>query len=196
MCPTLPNLGQILHDTTARALFVMGSYIDQTDEGLSPVAVVGMAMRLPGDIRTTEAFWDHIIQKRNASGSVPSTRYCADKFYHPDRSRSTRTTQGYFLSDDPAYFDAAFFSITAHDAARMDPQQRLLLEVIWECLENAGQTSWEGTDTGCFVGTFGEDWLDISHKDPQYIDRYHALGTGAFALSNLVSYVNDFRGPR
>ncbi|RAQ68107.1 polyketide synthase, partial [Aspergillus flavus] len=173
----------------------MGSYIDQTDEGLSPVAVVGMAMRLPGDIRTTEAFWDHIIQKRNASGSVPSTRYCADKFYHPDRSRSTRTTQGYFLSDDPAYFDAAFFSITAHDAARMDPQQRLLLEVIWECLENAGQTSWEGTDTGCFVGTFGEDWLDISHKDPQYIDRYHALGTGAFALSNLVSYVNDFRGP-
>ncbi|GAB1201523.1 hypothetical protein APSETT445_000098 [Aspergillus pseudonomiae] len=165
------------------------------NEDASPIAVIGMSMRLPGDIRTTQAFWDYIIEKRNASGPVPSTRYRADKFYHPDRPRSTKTTQGYFLSDDPAYFDAAFFSITAQDAARMDPQQRLLLEVVWECLENAGQTSWEGTDTGCFVGTFGEDWLNICHKDPQHVDRYHALGTGAFALSNHISYIHDLRGP-
>ncbi|KAE8135112.1 beta-ketoacyl synthase [Aspergillus pseudotamarii] len=156
------------------------------------IQILGNGNETARDIRTTQAFWDHIIEKRNASGPMPPTRSCVDKFYHPDQSRSTRTTQGYFRSDDPAYFDAAFFTITAHDAARMDSQQRLLLEVVWECLESAGQTSWEGTDIGCFAGTFGEDWLDISHKDPQHIDKYHVLGTGAFALSNLVSYVNDF----
>ena len=79
----------------------------------------------------------------------------------------------------------------------MDPQQRLLLEVVWECLEDSGETSWRGKDIGCYVGVFGEDWLELSLKglDP-CPDRHHALATGGFALSNRVSYEFDFRGPR
>lgn len=38
----------------------------------------------------------------------------------------------------------------------LDPQGRLLLEVVYECMQNAGQTEWRGKDIGCFVGVFGE----------------------------------------
>lgn len=159
----------------------------------TPIAIVGMGMRLPGDVRTAEEFWDFLISKRDGLCPVPPDRYNSAAF---STSKKSLPQQGYFLRQDPGCFDAPFFSIGAHEAARMDPQQRLLLEVVWECLENAGETDWEGRDIGCYVGTFGEDWLDLHHKDPQSTDRYHALGTGAFALANHVSYKFDFRGPR
>jgi hypothetical protein len=44
---------------------------------------------------------------------------------------------GFFLKEDPACFDAPFFSITAKEAAGMDPAQRLLLEVAYETFENS-----------------------------------------------------------
>ncbi|KAJ5672084.1 hypothetical protein N7507_001211 [Penicillium longicatenatum] len=78
----------------------------------------------------------------------------------------------------------------------MDPQQRQLMEVVWECLESAGETNWWGKEIGCFVGVYGEDWLELASKDPQNTDRYHVLGTGQFALSNRISYEYDFQGPK
>lgn len=65
-----------------------------------------------------------------------------------------------------------------------DPQQTLLLEVVWECLENAGQAEWRGKDIGRFVGSFGEEWLDLSSKDTQKMNPYQAACTGDFELGN------------
>lgn len=153
-------------------------------------------MRLPGDIRTAPEFWDMLTEKRTGHCSVPESRYNASAFYNPNRPRDIRTTSGYFLQENPAYFDANFFSIPPAEAFRLDPQQRLLLEVVWECLENAEETNWRGEHIGCFVGTFGEDWTSLPAKDYQDIDRYYALATGSFALSNRVSYQYDFKRPR
>ncbi|KNG88285.1 hypothetical protein ANOM_002507 [Aspergillus nomiae NRRL 13137] len=164
--------------------------------GASPlVAIVGMAMRLPGGVRTTEDFWQFLINKRDGHCEVPKMRYGIDGFYNAHDERYTHTRHGYFLPEDPAYFDAPFFSVTEQDASTMDPQQRLLLEVVWECLENAGETNWEGKNIGCYVGVFGEDWLGLSHGDPLSIDRSHAISTGSYALANTVSYKFDLRGP-
>ncbi|PWY71104.1 putative polyketide synthase [Aspergillus sclerotioniger CBS 115572] len=154
-----------------------------------------MAMRLPGGIRTEDQFWNCLIRKGDGHCEVPKNRYNADAFYHPTKEHCTRTKYGYFLKDDPACFDAQFFSARDHEAANMDPQQRLLLELVWECLESAGETNWEGRDIGCFVGVFGEDWLGLAHRDPQTVNRFHALGTGDYALANSISYKYDFRGP-
>ena len=52
---------------------------------------------------------------------------------------------GFFLEEDPSYFDAPFFSITAKEAAGMDPVQRLLLEVAYEAFENGEFTSTKST---------------------------------------------------
>ncbi|KAJ5762472.1 polyketide synthase [Penicillium nucicola] len=160
-----------------------------------PIAVVGMAMRLPGDVRTSKDFWEFVINKKDAHGRVPKNRYEAESFDHAWNG-SKNPKHGYFLTEDPACFDAKFFDSNTYEASHMDPQQRLLLEVVWECLENAGEVDWEGKDIGCYVGVFGEDWLGLSHKDPAHTDRSHAISTGSFALSNMVSYKYDFRGPR
>ncbi|PLN85920.1 putative polyketide synthase [Aspergillus taichungensis] len=154
-----------------------------------------MAMRLPGDVRTSKDFWDFLINKKDGHGRVPSNRYEVDSFYHPFSQGCIKTKHGYFLREDPAYFDAGFFDMTAYEASHMDPQQRLLLEVVWECLENAGEVNWEGKDIGCYVGVFGEDWLSLSLRDPLHTDRSHALSTGGFALANMISYKYDFQGP-
>ncbi|KAE8333423.1 putative polyketide synthase [Aspergillus sergii] len=160
-----------------------------------PIAIVGMAMRLPGGVRTTEDFWQFLINKRDGHCEVPKTRYGVDAFYNAHNEGYTHTRHGYFLPEDPACFDAPFFSVTDQEASVMDPQQRLLLEVVWECLENAGETNWEGKDIGCYVGVFGEDWLGLSHGDPLSMDRSHAFGRESFALANIVSYKFDLRGP-
>lgn len=43
---------------------------------------------------------------------------------------------GHFIADDPARFDAPFFSIQPAEAECMDPQQRFLLETSYHALEN------------------------------------------------------------
>ncbi|KAJ5953343.1 Fum1p [Penicillium verhagenii] len=160
-----------------------------------PIAIVGMGLRLPGGVNSPEEFWKFLIEKRDGLCEVPETRYNLDSFYSESKPHFVKTRKGYFLQDDPAYFDADFFSIMPYEAERMDPQQRQLMEVVWECLESAGETNWRGKEIGCFVGVYGEDWLELASKDPQSTDRYHVLGTGQFALSNRVSYEYDFQGP-
>lgn len=43
---------------------------------------------------------------------------------------------GHFIRQDPAGFDATFFSLTAKEAASMDPLQRWTLEVTYRAFEN------------------------------------------------------------
>lgn len=165
-------------------------------EKYPPIAIVGMAMRLPGGVQTDKEFWELLVNKRDGGCRVPESRYNVDAFYSSKAPHTVKSDQGYFLQEDPACFDNGFFSMGEFEASRLDPQQRLLLQVAWECMEDAGQTEWRSKDVGCYVGVFGEDWLDLSSKDTQQIGRLHALGTGNFALSNRVSYEYDLTGPR
>jgi acyl transferase domain-containing protein len=51
-------------------------------------------------------------------------------------NRQLKARGGHFIEEDPAAFDAPFFSITAKEAAGMDPQQRFMLETSYLALEN------------------------------------------------------------
>ena len=185
-------LHQEIHDTPS----LSNGTSDENTNAPPPIAIVGMAMRLPGGVNCAEEFWDLLMNKRDGLCTVPETRYNIDAFYNPTKLGMVKTQHGYFLKDDPGFVDASFFSMSKYEAAKLDPQQRLLLEVVWECMENGGQTGWRGKDIGCFVGSFGEDWLDLSSRDAQDIDRFRVLGTGDFALSNRISYEYDLKGPR
>ncbi|KAJ5379544.1 Fum1p [Penicillium cosmopolitanum] len=182
-------------DASNLGLNVAEAGTDNQSQMVSPIAICGMALRLPGGVSFPEEFWKFLIEKRDGLCEVPETRYDIDSFYNESKPHSIKTRKGYFLQEDPACFDADFFSISSREAGRMDPQQRQLLEVVWECLESAGEVKWRGKEVGCFVGVYGEDWLELASKDPQGIDRYHVLGTGQFALSNRISYEFDFQGP-
>ncbi|KAF9884738.1 hypothetical protein FE257_001300 [Aspergillus nanangensis] len=160
-----------------------------------PIAIVGMGMRLPGGVKNGEEFWEFLVNKRDGLCPVPETRYNIDGFYHESREGCIRTKHAYFLQDDIAQLDTTFFGMSKLEAGKLDPQQRMLLKVVWECMENAGQTDWQGSDIGFFVGSFGEDWLDLQAKDTQFHDRYRVMSGGDFALSNRISYEYDLRGP-
>lgn len=155
-------------------------------------------MRLPGRVHSADAFWNFLLAKKNGRARIPADRYNIDAFHSPSGKPGTVQMQhGYFLEDvDLAHFDAAFFSMSKTEVERLDPQQRMLLEVIWECMENGGQKAWRGENIGCYVGAFGEDWLDLASKDTQSQGIYRITGSGDFALANRVSYEYNLKGPR
>lgn len=142
-----------------------------------------------------------IINKRDGRCRVPEDRYNVDAFYNEKSSRQKVAAEyGYFLKDvNFKAFDTAFFSSLRSKTTGLetiDPRQRLLLEVAWECMESAGQTDLSGSDTGVYVGVFGQDWHDLMHKDTQIPGVFKIISTSDFALSTQLSRTFDLRGPR
>jgi acyl transferase domain-containing protein/SAM-dependent methyltransferase/acyl carrier protein len=171
-----------------------------SSSGVDPIAIVGIGCRFPG-ASGPEAFWQLLIEHRDAIVDVPADRWNRDVLHHGDPASApgtVRSRRGGFL-DQIDLFDAGFFGISPREAAAMDPQQRLLLEVSWEALEDAGLVadSLRGGRVGVFVGIAAYDYAEIQHA----YDNRHLIGphtnTG-LALSiaaNRISYVHDFRGP-
>ena len=160
-----------------------------------PIAICGIAMRLPGGVNNAEAFWDVLFNGKDLRTPIPANRYNALAFSNALGKKSAIKTQyGYFLDHDLSRLDASFFSMTQTDLERTDPQQRLILEVTRECLENAGEVEWRGKPIGCYVGTFGEDWLHSMSKENQFTGAFAA--SGDLMIANRVSYEFDFTGPR
>ncbi|KAL2008035.1 hypothetical protein VTN00DRAFT_8017 [Thermoascus crustaceus] len=163
-----------------------------------PIAIVGMACRLPGDAVNPDKLWDMCARKQSAWSEVPKDRFNIDAFYHPnaDRNGCINNRGGYFLKEDIAAFDASFFSISPAEAKSMDPQQRILLESVYEALENAGIPIEQiaGTNTSCFVGCFSRDYYELLGRDPETAPLYFATGNGSAILSNRVSHFYDLKG--
>ncbi|TCO53677.1 type I polyketide synthase [Actinocrispum wychmicini] len=134
-----------------------------------PIAIVGMACRYPGDIRSPEDLWQMV-----AAGEDVIADYPTDRGW-------TSTGRGGFLSD-AAMFDADFFGISPRAATAMDPQQRLLLEIAWETFERAGidPQSMRGSDTGVFAGVMYHDYGD---------------GNAGGMVSGRVAYTLGLEGP-
>lgn len=129
---------------------------DQAKFIQEPIAVVGMACRLPGNNNSPLALWDFLKRGGIAHNEAPESRFNLST--HHDGSKKPKTMRspgGMFLENiDPQDFDAQFFGISRTDAIAMDPQQRQLLEVVYEGLENSGITleKLDGAPVGCFVG--------------------------------------------
>lgn len=145
-----------------------------------PIAIIGMSCRLPGSVSTPDEFWELLARSRTGFSSIPSSRFSANRFFHPNpgKSGTTNAQGGNFLTHDLKAFDAPFFGLTQQEAISLDPQQRLLLECTFEALESAGIPKHEvvGKDVGVFVGgTFSEYEAD-SFRDSETIPMYQATG--------------------
>lgn len=52
-----------------------------------PIAIVGMACRLPGEVSSMGTLWDMISNERTGHGRIPADRWDTDAWHHPDPDR-------------------------------------------------------------------------------------------------------------
>ncbi|KAI9374123.1 hypothetical protein BJX61DRAFT_541060 [Aspergillus egyptiacus] len=166
---------------------------------MTPIAIVGMSHRLPGEVKNDEEFWNFCCRAQSAWSEIPSSRFTAGAYYHPnpDRVGTCIAKGGYFLQEDVSRFDAAFFGITADEAASIDPQHRLLLECAYEALEYAGvsKKSLANEKVGVFAGGTNSDYDLNTQRDTEYMPRSSVGGTAPCFLANRVSHFFDLKGP-
>ncbi|KAA8624680.1 Polyketide synthase modules [Pyrenophora tritici-repentis] len=167
---------------------------------VEPIAIVGFGFKFPQDITNTESLWKLLMERRSTMTEIPKNRWNIDGFYkeHGHRPGTVKNRGGHFLADDPARFDAPFFSIQPAEAECMDPQQRLLLETSYHALENAGipMQSAMGTRTSVHVGCLLQEYSQISQRDAQMPGDYRIVGSSGLAmLANRLSWFYDFSGP-
>lgn len=161
-----------------------------------PIAIVGMAARLPGGIKSIPDIYEFLRDRKDGLCDVPISRFSINGFHNDgDIPYSMKNQKAYFIDDDIAMMDASFFGLSEVEAAGSDPRARLLLEVAYECLENAGQTRYRGKRMGCYTGALGADWAELTLKDGQHRNPMIGAAAGSFFLSSYIAWNLDLHGP-
>jgi acyl transferase domain-containing protein/D-arabinose 1-dehydrogenase-like Zn-dependent alcohol dehydrogenase/acyl carrier protein len=166
------------------------------------IAVVGMALRVPG-ASTPEEFWKNLV------GGVDSiSRKSLEEVRAEDRSRYANDPR--FVAAKPSlrdveYFDAALFGLTPSEVERLDPSQRFFLECCWEALERAAVSNEsEASVAGVFAGMgtspgasyFVRNLIDRDDDlDDPIVGIPTRLGNFADFLSSRVSFHLGLTGP-
>ncbi|MFI0408242.1 SDR family NAD(P)-dependent oxidoreductase [Actinomadura sp. 3N508] len=153
-----------------------------------PVAIIGMACRYPGDVRTPEDLWRLVAGDTDAITGFPVDRGWDVAGDFPQA--------GGFLHD-AAGFDAGFFGIAPREALATDPQQRLLLETSWEAIERAGidPTSLRGGRSGVFAGLMPQDYGARLHEAPDELAGLLLTGSTTSVASGRIAYTLGLEGP-
>ena len=161
-----------------------------------PVAIIGMAVRLPG-AESCDEFWKTLIERKSTVSEFPGTRssdvhHILSKFPSSLLSEKDPFFKGsYFKSVDK--FDAGLFSINPEEAVFIEPEQRFFLELVWKLLEDAGYAcKIKGTKTGVYAASTRSKYNYLLSKDhPSVVSHSNCSPS----ISSCVSCTFDLSGP-
>src|SRR6185295_11437962 len=159
----------------------------------SEVAVIGMALRLPG-ADTPEELWE------NLKNGVESIRTFSDEELIAAGHDAARIAHPSYVKASPVIDGMDLFGIPAREARLIDPQQRLFLECCWEALERA---CYEGESyagaVGVYAGSDLNSYLFLLGAAPELIDEVGMFQVEVASdkdyLASRVSYKLGLRGP-
>ncbi|MGP3962304.1 type I polyketide synthase [Nonomuraea sp. 3N208] len=170
--------------------------IRETPSRQEPIAVVGMACRLPG-ADSPEELWDLLCRGANVISEIPSDRFPVDEFYDPVPGTPGKLSSRYGgFVPGIGEFDAGFFGISPREAARMDPQQRMAMEVAWEAFEDAGLTleQMPGMTGAVFMGVITSDYWDLQSGAVEELDVHTVGGSTRGGNAGRISYALNLTG--
>jgi acyl transferase domain-containing protein len=165
-----------------------------------PIAVLGMACRLPGEVRNPEDLFELLIAGKEAITEIPAERGWPDTLYDPDPERrgSFYTRRGGFVSRVDR-FEAGFFRMSPQEVRAVDPQHRMLLELSWEAIEQSGISplALKGSRTGVFMGLTTSDYAQVmaSAGLVATTNPFASTGNVAAAASGRIAYFLGLQGP-
>ncbi|GAA1770519.1 type I polyketide synthase [Nonomuraea bangladeshensis] len=161
-----------------------------------PIAVIGMACRLPG-ARSPQELWELLRRGENMITEVPPDRFPVEEVYHPVPGTSGKLSSRYggFVTGVDQ-FDAEFFGISPREAAAMDPQHRMMMEVAWEAFEDAGLTldQMPGLTGAVFTGVITSDYWDRQSGVPDKLDVHTVTGSTRGGNAGRISYALNLSG--
>nr|WP_314262184.1 SDR family oxidoreductase [uncultured Devosia sp.] len=174
--------------------------LDASEISASDIAIVGMALRVPG-ANTVSAFWSNLVAgvesiRPLTQEELAEAERAGDPVHEPNYVPRTSDLS------EMEQFDADFFGLSPKEAAVMDPQQRHFLECAWEALEDAGRMPSRQQGP---VGVFAASGMGSYFYFNVCSDRELVEQTGMFLLrhtgndkdflSTRVSFTFDLRGP-
>ncbi|PQO29748.1 type I polyketide synthase [Bremerella cremea] len=109
----------------------------KTDRTDIPVAIVGMACRLPG-AENLDQYWQLISQGKSAVGEVPADRLNRDIYYHPEKGTRGKTysTKAALLANRQFHWDRCPIPKALVDS--VDNTHLLMTEVVADAFRHAG----------------------------------------------------------
>ena len=178
------------------------SSVASKEAALEPLAIVGLACRLPGGANSAEQFWELLARGEDAIKPIPASRFnMRDHFAAGATQPHKAYTQEAALLEPEAQayaFDAPFFGVSPREAVYMDPQLRLLLHVTAEALQDANIPMQQLREslTGVFVAASNFDYTRTIHETQEDLrDHFAPLGASASMLAGRVSFWLQSFGP-
>ncbi|MFT7558315.1 MAG: polyketide synthase PksN [Flavobacteriales bacterium] len=159
------------------------------------IAIVGLALDFPGEVRSQAALWSLLESGKSAISELENLRWDWPRTLDIQGSKSHLKSAGFVGDIDT--FDADFFRISPKEAELMDPQQRMIMQLAWQAIEDAGYKASEisGSHTGVYIGACHFDYAELAKHEQFREQAYVSTGTNSSLLANRVSYFFNLSGP-